>query len=114
MKRTAIKRRPLADTVLASLEPESKEYREAYGTDRLYFVVSPTGRKRWEVRYKRVSTGRWTWLGLGAYPDVPAKVARKSALAIAEQVAMGIDPLKERQQSRSEERRVGKECRSRQ
>lgn len=101
MKRTAIKRRPLADTVLASLEPESKEYREAYGTDRLYFVVSPTGRKRWEVRYKRASTGRWTWLGLGAYPDVPAKVARKSALAIAEQVAMGIDPLKERQQSRA-------------
>ncbi|MDQ9817688.1 DUF4102 domain-containing protein, partial [Acinetobacter bereziniae] len=27
MKRTEIKRRPLSDTVLANLEPESKEYR---------------------------------------------------------------------------------------
>ncbi|AYC33960.1 hypothetical protein D3880_17040 [Pseudomonas cavernae] len=27
MKRSDIKRRPLADTVLASLEPETKEYR---------------------------------------------------------------------------------------
>ena len=31
MKRTDIKRRPLADTVLATLEPESKEYRELDG-----------------------------------------------------------------------------------
>lgn len=29
MKRSDIKRRPLADTVLATLEPEAKEYREA-------------------------------------------------------------------------------------
>lgn len=28
MKRADIKRRPLADTVLATLEPEAKEYRE--------------------------------------------------------------------------------------
>jgi hypothetical protein len=31
MKRTDIKRRPLSDTTLANLEPESKEYRELDG-----------------------------------------------------------------------------------
>lgn len=58
MKRSEIKRRPLADTVLASLEPEEKEYRENYGIDRLYFVVGSTGRKRWELRFKKPD-GKW-------------------------------------------------------
>jgi|TARA_A100001518_G_C1223424_1_gene69243 hypothetical protein len=31
MKRKDIKKRPMADTVLASLEPEEKEYRENDG-----------------------------------------------------------------------------------
>ena len=31
MKRSEIKRRPLADTVLATLEPDTKEYREHDG-----------------------------------------------------------------------------------
>lgn len=97
MKRTAIKRRPLADTVLSTLEPEDKEYRESYGTDRLYFVVSPSGRKRWEVRYKKPSTGRWAWMGLGSYPDTTAKAARKAAMDAAELVADGVDPVEHRQ-----------------
>lgn len=96
MKRTAIKRRPLADTVLSTLEPEAKEYREAYGTDRLYFVVSPSGRKRWEVRYKNPATGRWAWMGLGSYPDTTAKVARQKAIDAAELVAEGVDPVAHR------------------
>ncbi|MDL4862067.1 tyrosine-type recombinase/integrase [Halomonas elongata] len=96
MKRTAIKRRPLADTVLSSLEPEAREYRESYGVDRLYFVVSPSGRKRWEVRYKHPATGKWTWLGVGAYPDTKAKAARAAASEVASLVADGIDPVEVR------------------
>lgn len=45
MKRADIKRRPLSDTVLANLEPESKEYRELDG-DGLYFRVKPDKKKR--------------------------------------------------------------------
>ena len=52
MKRTDIKRRPLADTVLANLEPESKEYRELDGNG-LYFRVKPDGKKAWLFRYKK-------------------------------------------------------------
>lgn len=93
MKRTAIKRRPLADTVLQTLEPEEKKYREAYGVDRLYFVVTPSGSKRWEVRYKSPITGRWAWTGVGSYPDTTAKRARLDAQRIATLVADGIDPI---------------------
>lgn len=65
MKRSQIKRRPLADTVLDSLEPEPKEYRELDG-DGLYFRVKPDGSKSWQLRYKKPD-GKWSWLGLGGY-----------------------------------------------
>lgn len=65
MKRSEIKRRPLADTVLAGLEPEAKEYRELDG-DGLYFRVKPDGSKSWQLRYKKAD-GKWSWLGLGGY-----------------------------------------------
>ncbi|WP_251976691.1 tyrosine-type recombinase/integrase [Salinicola avicenniae] len=93
MKRDQIKRRPLADTVLAKLEPEAREYRENYGVDRLYFVVTPFGRKRWELRYKKPHTGKWAWMGLGGYPDTSAKQARGKAKQITELLADGIDPI---------------------
>lgn len=92
MKRSDIKRRPLSDTVLASLEPEAKEYREKYGVDRIYFVVSPNGRKRWEMRHKKAD-GKWSWLGLGGYPDVSAKLARDKALSILSESSTGVDPF---------------------
>lgn len=63
MKRADIKRRPLADTTLAGLEPESKEYRELDGNG-LYFRVKPDGGKSWQLRYKRPA-GNWAWMGLG-------------------------------------------------
>lgn len=107
MKRTAIKRRPLADTVLSRLEPEAKEYRESYGVDRLYFVVSPSGRKRWEVRYKKPDAGRWAWLGAGTYPDVTAKAARNKAAEVAGMVAEGVDPVQRRREERTGEGRSG-------
>ena len=44
MKRADIKRRPLADTTLAGLEPEVGAYRELDGSG-LYFRVKPNGQK---------------------------------------------------------------------
>lgn len=101
MKRTDIKRRPLADTVLASLEPEAREYRETYGVDRLYFVVSPNGRKRWELRYKKPS-GKWSFMGLGGYPEVSAKKAREKAGQAIALIDQGVDPV-ERKVSEAEQ-----------
>lgn len=91
MKRSEIKKRPMADTVLASLEPEDKEYRELDGGG-LYFRVKPNGQKGWLLRHKKPD-GRWSWHGLGGYPEFPAKVARKKALELRNLVAEGIDPI---------------------
>jgi hypothetical protein len=61
VKRTEIKRRPLADTTLAGLEPENATYREQDGNG-LYFRVKANGQKSWELRYKKPD-GKWSWLG---------------------------------------------------
>lgn len=99
MKRSEIKKRPLADTVLASLEPEDKEYREL-DSPGLYFRVKPNGQKGWLLRHKKPD-GRWGWHGLGGYPEIPAKVARKKAQEKRELVAHGIDPVQYKAEQRA-------------
>lgn len=87
MKRTEIKRRPLSDTVLANLEPESKEYRELDG-EGLYFRVKPDGKKAWLFRYKKAD-GKWSWLGIGTYPELSGAGARKKAREIIKDISQG-------------------------
>lgn len=77
MKRQEIKRRPLADSVLNGLEPEAAAYREHDGAG-LYFRVTPNGKKSWNLRYKKAD-GKWSWLGLGSYPEVGGALARSRA-----------------------------------
>ena len=62
MKRDDVNKFPMKDTTLSALESEEKEYRLNNG-DNLYFVVNPKGNKRWELRYKKPSTGKWSFLG---------------------------------------------------
>ncbi|MHC8292434.1 tyrosine-type recombinase/integrase [Pseudomonas sp. LB3P58] len=102
MKRSEIKRRPLSRTVIDALEPEDKEYRENYGgAERLHIVVSPSGRKRWELRYKK-SDGKWGWHGLGSYRDVNIEQAREKAQQSLRLLASGTDPVLHRAQKKSE------------
>jgi integrase len=77
VKRSAIKRRPLADSVLSALEPDAKDYRERDSAG-LYFRVQKNGSKSWLLRYKR-PCGTWAWKGLGGYPGVSGKLAREKA-----------------------------------
>ncbi|SFE57274.1 Integrase [Marinobacter sp. DSM 26671] len=91
MKRHEIKRTPLAETVLRSLEPENKLYRIKDGSNQLHFTVAANGSKRWEVRFKRLD-GKWSWMGVGGYPAVSAKLARKQADFIQALVSDGKDP----------------------
>ncbi len=95
MKRTEIKRRPLADTTLAGLEPESATYREQDGNG-LYFRVKPNGQKSWELRYKKPD-GKWSWLGLGGYPDIGGSLARQKAAQLREDASTGKNPLVSKQ-----------------
>lgn len=91
MKRSEIKRRPLADTTLAGLEPEHAAYREQDGQG-LYFRVKPNGGKSWELRYKKPD-GKWSWLGLGSYPEVSGAGARLKAAELRADAADGVSPL---------------------
>ena len=95
MLRTEIKKRPMADTVLASLEPEAKEYRENDGNG-LYFRVKPDGSKSWQLRYKK-QDGKWGWLGLGGYGkgshQLTGVQARREAEKIRLELSAGENPL---------------------
>lgn len=87
MKRNAIKKRPLSDTALASLEPEDKDYREL-DSNGLYFLVQKKGTKSWQLRYKKPD-GKWSWMGLGAYPAISGLLARKKAAEIIDKLSNG-------------------------
>lgn len=101
MKRSEIKRRPLADTVLATLEPEEKEYRELDGNG-LYFRVKSDGQKSWQLRYKKPN-GVWSWSGLGGYPAVSGSLARKKAAELNSDIAKGQNPIISKQVRKAEE-----------
>jgi len=101
MKRYEIKRRPLSDTVLAGLEPDTKEYREQDGNG-LYFRVKPDGQKSWQLRYK-TPAGKWSWLGLGGYPEVSGSLARQKAASLRSDAADGKNPIATRQARRAAE-----------
>ncbi|MFV9652188.1 tyrosine-type recombinase/integrase [Pseudomonas marginalis] len=101
MKRSEIKRRPLSDTVLASLEPDTKEYREQDGNG-LYFRVKPDGQKSWQLRYK-TPAGKWSWLGLGGYPEVSGAFARQKASVLRSDAADGKNPMATKQARRAAE-----------
>ena len=99
MKRDDVNKFPMKDTTLSALESEEKEYRLNNG-DNLYFVVNPKGNKRWELRYKKPSTGKWSFLGLGAYPEVGSKWARQKADEARKLISQGIDPVTKKQEER--------------
>ena len=101
MKRKQIKKRPMADTALATLEPEAKEYRELDGNG-LYFRVKPNGNKSWQLRYKKLD-GSWSWLGLGSYPDVSGLIARQKAAELLDDASKGKNPIISRQERKQAE-----------
>lgn len=101
MKREEIKRRPLSDTALTNLEPESKEYRELDGKG-LYFRVKPDGNKSWQLRYKKPD-GKWSWLGIGGYPEISGQLARKKAQELITDISKGENPIITKQERKRKE-----------
>lgn len=89
MKRSQIKRRPLADSVLKTLEPDTKDYQER-DSEGLYFRVKTNGGKSWVLRYKRPN-GKWAWKGLGGFPAVSGKLAREQAQILLKRASEGED-----------------------
>ncbi|POD74576.1 integrase [Pseudomonas syringae group genomosp. 3] len=107
MKRSEIKRRPLSDTTLAGLEPDLKEYREL-DANGLYFRVKPDGQKSWQLRYKKAD-GKWSWLGLGGYPEIGGALARQKAGELRSDAAEGKNPIISKQARKKAEQAVAGE-----
>lgn len=101
MKRNQIKKRPMSDTTLATLEPEAIEYRELDGNG-LYFRVKANGSKSWVYRYKKPD-GKWSALGLGAYPEVSGQMARQKAGELLADSSKGVDLVVSKQQRKQAE-----------
>jgi hypothetical protein len=64
----------------------------------LQFVVSPTGARKWVLRFQR--QGRAREMGLGSYPEVGLAEAREKALEARRLVRSGVDPIAERKTER--------------
>lgn len=62
----------------AALKLKDKEYRKA-DIPGLYMKVQTSGKKSWQLRLKN-NEGKWTWVGLGSYPEISVKIARSQAL----------------------------------
>ena len=78
MKRAALNGiNKIKDAHLYNLEPEAKEYRIPCDTG-LYFRVSPTGKKSWQVRFKD-DVGKWKWHSMGSYPQLTMVEAKLKA-----------------------------------
>jgi len=70
----------------------------------LYLKVSECNRKSWLCRYR--VEGKQREAGLGSYPDVSLKEARKKKEALKVEVAKGIDPLAERENEKARRDRL--------
>lgn len=101
MKRTEIKKRPMADTTLANLESEDKDYRELDGNG-LYFFVQKNGNKSWQLRYKKPD-GKWSWVGIGGYPEIGGQLARKKAQELISDIGKGENPIVSKQARKAKE-----------
>ena len=97
MKRKDIKKRPLSDTVIEALEPESTMYRELHA-DGVYIRVKENGLKDWQLRYKNPD-GKWSWMGLGpcgkAAHQLTGQGARQKAAELTQQAKDRGIPLAE-------------------
>jgi integrase len=81
VKRTALDGiKQIKDAHLYNLEPEAKEYRISCDTG-LYFRVSPTGKKSWQLRFKD-DAGKWKWHSIGSYPQLSLVEAKLEASTI--------------------------------
>ncbi len=106
MNRKDIKRRPMTDRTLSTLEPEKGEYRE-FDSEGLYFRVTPNGRKSWQLRYKDPASGKWSWHGLGPYgkgtSQLTGEQARKKARQLLIRIADGGTIASKRQSAIADE-----------
>lgn len=88
----------LTEASIRAAKPREKPYKlkDERG---LYLLVQPTGARLWRLRF--YAEGRESMLSLGAYPDVPLKLARERRDQARQEIARGIDPAAQRRAKRA-------------
>lgn len=92
---------PLSVKAIESARPGPKP-RKLSDEKGLFLLVSPAGSKRWHLKYR--FDGREKKIGFGPYPEVSLKAARAKRDEARALLADGIDPSRDRQAQRLEER----------
>ena len=88
----------LSEVTIRAAKPKDRQYK-VYDEKGLYLLVKPSGGRLW--RFKYVYGGIEKLLSLGAYPDVPLKVARERRDEARRQVAAHVDPSVQRRAEKS-------------
>jgi integrase len=94
----APKTMPLTDAKIRALTPGDKPIKVA-DEKGLFLLVSPAGGKSWRLKYR--FGGKEGKLGLGRYPDVSLKEARKRRDEARQMLANGIDPGEEKKAAKA-------------
>jgi integrase len=97
----------LSDLELRKLKTEDKPYRVHDGRG-LFIEVTPTGGKLWRWAYR--FQGKQKKMGLGQYPEVSLKLARERHIDGRRILAMGIDPMTQRKETRRQKAIETAEC----
>jgi integrase len=87
----------LTDTAIKAAKPRQKPYKlkDERG---LYLLVQPTGGRLWRLRF--YTAGRESMVSLGAWPDVPLKLARERREEARQLIARGENPSTQRKADR--------------
>jgi integrase len=85
----------LTDTKIKNAKPADKPYKLTDGRG-LFPLIQPNGAKLW--RFKYTFAGKEKLMAIGAYPDVPLKTARDLHQQARELLALGVDPMAQRQE----------------
>ena len=89
---------PLTDAAIRKLTAGDKPIKVA-DEKGLYLLVSPAGSKSWRLKYR--IGGKEGKLGLGRYPDVSLKEARRRRDEARQKLANGIDPSEEKKATKA-------------
>jgi hypothetical protein len=66
----------------------------SHSVNSLYLLITPNGSRGWRFRYR--FQGREKMMSLGRYPEVPTESAWARHRAARELLAMGVDPVRQR------------------
>ncbi len=95
----------LTDADIKAAKPRETPYKLSDGAG-LHLLVTEAGSRLWRLRYRRLS-GAENMVGLGEYPTITLKMARKRRDDARRLIADGSDPVAERRAERHAARAAG-------